>query len=607
MPVKVSVIVPVYNPGAYIDDCIASILRQSLPADEYEAIFVDDGSTDGTGARLDALAAEHANITAIHIPNSGWPGRPRNVGIDAAAGKYVYFVDNDDWVGDEALERLYERAERNNADVVVGKEVGHGKGVSRALFHRDVDDATLTATPLLELLTPHKFFRRAFLDEHGIRFPEGRRRLEDHVFVMKAFFKARRISILADYPCYHWLLRKDAGNATDLYSEPSGYYMNVREILDIVDEHTDPGPDRDRLYAHWYRGKALHRLRGARWATNPDARGLAVYAEVRRLALERFGPGVDKALSTKFRVLSRSVRADRVDLVTAQAKIERGIRAAIALTSLEWTDRRLRLSLTAGLTYANGKPIALERRAGRIYWRAPAPLGGDPTILEEDLDVTAEIARTKVAIVLRNRETLVEFEARAKPRNQIGAEPGLGEDAELTISAVVDADIDVGSVATGGELAPGVWDLFVHVHSCGWSAVSRLTAVGRDSGSPRIVIEPHVTQFGNLSVKVRDPIAENRAAERKAEDKQAAEQQGADKPAADKPAADRQRADPGPAKVPVTAKAPGETGQPASAAASDPGLLGSTLAAWALRTLPTGIIRFAVPTVRRMRRWRYSR
>ncbi|MDQ3691709.1 MAG: glycosyltransferase, partial [Chloroflexota bacterium] len=74
MPVKVSVIVPVYNPGAYIDDCIASILRQSLPDDEYEAIFVDDGSTDGTGERLDALAAEHANITAIHIPNSGWPG-----------------------------------------------------------------------------------------------------------------------------------------------------------------------------------------------------------------------------------------------------------------------------------------------------------------------------------------------------------------------------------------------------------------------------------------------------------------------------------------------------------------------------------------------------
>jgi glycosyltransferase involved in cell wall biosynthesis len=593
MPVKVSVIVPVYNPGTYIDECIASILRQSLPADEYEAIFVDDGSTDGTGARLDALAAEHANITAIHIPNSGWPGRPRNVGIDAAVGKYVYFVDNDDWIGDEALERLYERAERNDADVVVGKEIGHGKGVSRPLFHRDVDDATLTATPLLELLTPHKFFRRAFLDEHGIRFPEGRRRLEDHVFVMRAFFKARRISILADYPCYHWLLRQDAGNATDLYSEPRGYYMNVREVLDIVDEHTEPGPVRDRLYAHWYRGKALHRLRGARWATNPDARGLAVYAEVRRLALERFGPGVDKALSTKFRVLSRSVRADRVDLVSAQAKIERGIRADVVLTSLEWTERRLGMSLTAELTYANGNPIALERRGDRIYWRPPAPVGGDATILDEDLDVTAEIARTKVAIVLRNRATLVEFETLAKAKDPIGAAPGLGHDAELTISTSVNADIDLASVATGDELAVGVWDVFVHVHSCGWSAVRRLSAVGRGSVGPRRVIEPYATRFGNLSVKVRDSVAEKQAADRKAAEKQAADKQAAERKAAEKVAAEKVAAE--------------NAALTSSAAPGDPQTFGSTLAARVRRLVPARIIRFARPTVRRVRRWRYSR
>ncbi|MEA2289920.1 MAG: poly(ribitol-phosphate) beta-N-acetylglucosaminyltransferase, partial [Solirubrobacteraceae bacterium] len=99
MAVKVSVVVPVYNPGPHIDDCIASVLRQSLPASEYEAIFVDDGSTDGTGERLDEIAAEHPHLRVIHIENSGWPGRPRNVGVEAARGEYVYFVDNDDWIG----------------------------------------------------------------------------------------------------------------------------------------------------------------------------------------------------------------------------------------------------------------------------------------------------------------------------------------------------------------------------------------------------------------------------------------------------------------------------------------------------------------------------
>jgi len=127
MPVKVSVIVPVYNPGPYIEDCITSLLKQSLPPDEYEVIFVDDGSTDQTPARLDALAAEEPRVRVIHQENSGWSGKPRNVGIAASQGEYVMFVDNDDLLGDEALERMYGYGVANGADVVVGREL-HGEG-----------------------------------------------------------------------------------------------------------------------------------------------------------------------------------------------------------------------------------------------------------------------------------------------------------------------------------------------------------------------------------------------------------------------------------------------------------------------------------------------
>ncbi len=76
---KISVIVPVYNPGRNIDECLDSLLGQTMPAAEHELIFVDDGSTDGTPARLAALAAEHPHVRVERIPNSGWPGRPRNV------------------------------------------------------------------------------------------------------------------------------------------------------------------------------------------------------------------------------------------------------------------------------------------------------------------------------------------------------------------------------------------------------------------------------------------------------------------------------------------------------------------------------------------------
>ena len=216
---KVSVIVPVYNPGADIDDCIASLLGQSLPPEEYEVIFVDDGSTDDTPARLDALAAEHPHVRVEHIPNSGWPGRPRNIGIEMARGEFVYFVDNDDWLGKQALKRLHKRALRDEADIVIGKIVGEGKFVARSMFKRDRRNVTLEWAPLVRLLTPHKLFRKALLDEHNIRFPEGRRRLEDHVFTMHAYFHAQRISVMAGYPCYHWVLRESEGNAS--YAGPS--------------------------------------------------------------------------------------------------------------------------------------------------------------------------------------------------------------------------------------------------------------------------------------------------------------------------------------------------------------------------------------------------
>jgi glycosyltransferase involved in cell wall biosynthesis len=141
--VKCSVVVPVYNPGPSLARCVDSLLGQTMRADHYEVIFVDDGSTDGTGARLDALAEAHADqVRVLHIPASGWPGRPRNVGVDAARGEFVHFVDNDDALASYALEAMYDVAADTGADIVLGRPASDFRLVNYMVYRK-----TITGVP----------------------------------------------------------------------------------------------------------------------------------------------------------------------------------------------------------------------------------------------------------------------------------------------------------------------------------------------------------------------------------------------------------------------------------------------------------------------------
>jgi glycosyltransferase involved in cell wall biosynthesis len=238
---KVSVVVPAYNTGRYVDECAPSLLNQSLGPDEYEVIYVDDGSTDDTLARLEKVAAGNPNVQVHSQPNSGWPGKPRNVGMRHARGEYIQFVDHDDMLGPEALERLYEHALCNRADVVVGKMTSTMVRPSR-LFRRTVDTCTIDNDELMQSLSPHKMFRRAFLEKHGLRFPEGPWVLEDMLFLTAAYLAAERISILADYPCYYWRKRNDGGNYTwSRFTDRHDFFGNLRTVVRQIKAATGPG------------------------------------------------------------------------------------------------------------------------------------------------------------------------------------------------------------------------------------------------------------------------------------------------------------------------------------------------------------------------------
>lgn len=488
MPVKVSVIIPVYNPGPYIEDCVGSMLRQSLPPDEFEVILVDDGSTDGTPARLDELAAEHAHIQVVHQENSGWSGKPRNVGIDASKGEYVMFVDNDDYLGDEALERMYDYGVANDADVVVGKMAGKGRGVPVELFRVNRPHANVENAPLIDSLTPHKMVRRAFLERTGLRFPEGRRRLEDHVFVTEAYLRADNVSVLSDYVCYYHIRRDDGSNAGFQRFDPVGYFKNLREALDVVERYTEPGPLRDRLFRRWLRVEMVERLSGRRMRTIPDEYRRELYDEIRGVVLERFGPGVDAGLRPAQRIVTALVRADRYDDLRAFAERQAAIAPAARPTGVAWAGEAVRVTFDVEYLHAD-TPMTFPEHAESPEG-TPEDLEGANAWL--DSDAVARFGDATADLLVRERSTSAQyFQPVTVDRETVPS----GEDGRVRLVLHVTADIDPATAAGGAPLGAGLWDTYVRVGLGSWTKDCRL---GPDPSPDRP--EPHAGVVGGRVV-----------------------------------------------------------------------------------------------------------
>ncbi len=466
---RVSVIVPVYDPGPYLERCIDSLLAQTMSPGALELIFVDDGSTDGSGERLDRLAAEHDHVRVIHQENSGWPGKPRNVGIDAARGEYVYFADADDKVGPEAIERLHVIAVRDGVDIVLGKIVGHHRGAPRSLFTEDRSRITLDDAPFMDSLTVQKLFKASFLEQHGLRFPEGRRRLEDLVFVMRAYFAVDRMSILASYDCYFAYWRDDRANITAQPVEPSYYYPFLREVIGVLEANTTPGPRRDRWLERFARDQLMGRLGGRKsFLDQPQEYREKLFTEVKRVVEDHVPPSVDPLLNPMRRLRMALTRADRLDLLTTLAAYEADISART----------RLRAPL------APRGAIVLEVDAWWALGDEPWPLVRHDGVLELALPADVAVATPREAralpeppghasLVLRRRDDSAEVEVPTSC--QIHEE--VDANGRVSLRYALMGSIGLSDPATGRPLRPGRWHCIVRIEQAGIGREARIAAV----------------------------------------------------------------------------------------------------------------------------------
>lgn len=200
MKPSLTVIVPVYNAEPYLETCVRSILAQTFG--DFELLLVDDGSTDGSASLCDRLAAGDSRLRAIHKPNGG-VSSARNVGLDAARGQWITFVDADDTIAPEMFDRLLDEASKSQAEVVCcgfNKVEFNGKITYFPPVFKSVPDYVGHTywNVVWGSIQSADIYRR-----HNLRFDTSLSFCEDFELMVKVFVYAHGVSSVNE-PLYHY-------------------------------------------------------------------------------------------------------------------------------------------------------------------------------------------------------------------------------------------------------------------------------------------------------------------------------------------------------------------------------------------------------------------
>lgn len=248
--VKVSAIVPIFNIEEYLEECLDSLIAQTIS--DLEIILVDDGSTDSSGDIAQRYADAHPNIRCFHIPNGGL-GHARNFGATFANGKYICFVDSDDIVPDYAYEEMYLLGEKNHSDIVLGdvRRFNSKKSFSSGLHRRAFRNATevmhITKNPdlLYDTTSWNKLFNREFYLREKLHWAEGIL-YEDIPVTIPAHYKARNVSYL-NKVVYLWRARDGASASITQRREEISNFLDRLAVMKMVDAFFDENiSDRDQ-------------------------------------------------------------------------------------------------------------------------------------------------------------------------------------------------------------------------------------------------------------------------------------------------------------------------------------------------------------------------
>lgn len=258
---KLSVIIPVYNVEEYIAKCLDSVLPQI--DDSMEVICVNDGSPDNSRAIISEYMDRYPQLKCVDRENGGLSAA-RNTGTKAAKGEYVLYVDSDDWLEENVLEQMYNKAKSHDVDVLFGnvrwiypdreklEKQTTGAVVSKPVTGQQAMEAFMTA----EIYVPmayNSLCKRNFLVENELWFKEGLI-YEDELWTPQILMKAKRV-LGSDIIHYYYLQRDNAITSSSGSQKKIDSFFYVSQQLRNMSENTDTDSLKDLL---WFRASVIY-------------------------------------------------------------------------------------------------------------------------------------------------------------------------------------------------------------------------------------------------------------------------------------------------------------------------------------------------------------
>lgn len=250
---KISIIMPVYNVEEFVGKAIESVLDQTLR--EFEFLIIDDGSTDNSGVICDEYALKDKRIKVIHKENGGAP-TARNVAIDISKGKYLYFIDSDDWIEKDYLEKMYNLMVKNDADLVVtgflmeysqnGKTKTYSTKSSDVIYATQEEfrknaykyfDNSLFGLPW------NKLFRRDVVLKENIRFPDTK--WDDTHFNLDYLMNVKRV-VVSSMAKYHWYRSRPGAETMIIYNDVNMFKTRLAHYEHIMQLYKYWGMNKDK-------------------------------------------------------------------------------------------------------------------------------------------------------------------------------------------------------------------------------------------------------------------------------------------------------------------------------------------------------------------------